>query len=367
MMSDINQLFFELIQIAIGTRICLSHTPTADEWGELYAMAKKQSLVGVCFAGVQKLQTQRQEPPEMLYLTWMGMAAKIQQRNEVVNRQCVELQDRLAKDGFRSFLMKGQCNAALYGELNALRQSGDIDVFVDGGRESVVDYVKRTAPTSVINEIELEFKIFDDTEVDMHYGLSNLRHPFRNKKLHAYLNGYKDANYTNYRKLPNLDKGISCPVWEYDVVYQLVHVYEHFISRGVGLRQIMDFHFLLLNKPQDANTMAVKDAVRSIGLDGFASRLMWVLQHVFGISMIGVPWIPNMRDGEFLLNEVLISGNFGQANEKMKNVVTNIWKRAWVVNANTFRYWRFDHWAWFWSPLWRIYHFAWKKIKGYTK
>ena len=63
--------FFELIQVAIGTRICLSQTPSADEWGELYAMAKKQSLVGVCFAGVQRLQQQRQEPPEMLYLTWM--------------------------------------------------------------------------------------------------------------------------------------------------------------------------------------------------------------------------------------------------------------------------------------------------------
>ena len=72
MMNDINNLFFELIQVAIGTRICLSHTPSADEWGELYAMAKKQSLVGVCFAGVQRLQTQRQEPYEMLYLTWMG-------------------------------------------------------------------------------------------------------------------------------------------------------------------------------------------------------------------------------------------------------------------------------------------------------
>lgn len=362
----IEQLFFELIQVAIGTRICLSHTPSADEWGKLYDMAKKQSLVGVCFAGVQKLQTQRQEPPEMLYLTWMGMAAKIQQRNETVNRQCVELQNRLAKDGLRSFLMKGQCNASLYGELNALRQSGDIDVYADGGRESVVDYVKRTAPTSVINEIELEFKIFDDTEVDMHYNLSNLRHPFKNKKLHAYLNSLIEKNFENKRTLPNGSQ-VACPVWEYDVVYQLVHVYEHFISRGVGLRQIMDFHFLLLNMPQDADTVAVKDAVKSIGLDGFASGLLWVLQHVFGLSMIGVPWVPNIRDGEFLLNEILISGNFGQANEKMKDVVSNTWKRAWVVNANTFRYWRFDHWAWFWSPLWRIYHFVWKRLHGFKK
>ena len=76
-----NQLFYELIQVALGTRICLSRTPNETEWVKLYSMAKKQSLVGVCFAGVKKLQTQRQDPPEMLYLTWLSMAAKIQQKN----------------------------------------------------------------------------------------------------------------------------------------------------------------------------------------------------------------------------------------------------------------------------------------------
>lgn len=67
-MNDINKLFFELIRVTIGNQVCLSHTPSADEWCDLYAMAKKQSLVGVCFAGVQKLVTQQQAPPEMLYL-----------------------------------------------------------------------------------------------------------------------------------------------------------------------------------------------------------------------------------------------------------------------------------------------------------
>lgn len=77
-------------------------------------MAKKQSLVGVCFAGVQKLVNQHLEPPEMLYLTWMGMAAKIQQRNEVVNRQCVELQQLLLKDGLQTSVLKGQGVGAIY-------------------------------------------------------------------------------------------------------------------------------------------------------------------------------------------------------------------------------------------------------------
>ena len=108
---NINNFFYELIQIALGARICLSHTPSADEWGELYAMAKKQSLVGICFAGVQRLVNSEKEDycgmPEMLYLTWMGMAAKIQQRNEVVNRQCVELEAKMSADGYRSYIMKG--------------------------------------------------------------------------------------------------------------------------------------------------------------------------------------------------------------------------------------------------------------------
>ena len=112
---NIEHLFFELIRVAIGNQLCLSHTPSADEWGALYAIAKKQSLVGVCFAGVQRLKlSETLELSETLRLRWMGMAAKIQQRNEVVNRQCVEVQKKIEADGFRTYIMKGQGNAALY-------------------------------------------------------------------------------------------------------------------------------------------------------------------------------------------------------------------------------------------------------------
>ena len=90
-MNDINELFFELIRMSIGTQTCLSRTPSAAELGILYDMAKKQSLVGVCFAGVQKMVEQQQAPKDMLYFTWLGMTAKIQQRNQIVDEQCVVL------------------------------------------------------------------------------------------------------------------------------------------------------------------------------------------------------------------------------------------------------------------------------------
>ena len=80
--KGINRLFFELIRIALGNGECLSHSPTPDEWHMLFGMAQKQSMVGICFAGVMKLQ--RQNLPELLYQMWLGMATMILQRNETV-------------------------------------------------------------------------------------------------------------------------------------------------------------------------------------------------------------------------------------------------------------------------------------------
>lgn len=148
-MHKTNQLFFELIQVAVGTRICLSRTPSEAEWGELYAMAKKQSLVGICFAGVQRLQQQRQSPEsmsdkgEILYLTWMGMAAKIQQRNEVMNGYTAKALKYFREKGFPCQILKGQAVAKLYGDLAGLRQSGDVDVWLDCSRKELFELSKK--------------------------------------------------------------------------------------------------------------------------------------------------------------------------------------------------------------------------------
>jgi len=45
------QLFYELVQVAIGARSELSRSPSASEWSALYELSDKQALVGICFAG----------------------------------------------------------------------------------------------------------------------------------------------------------------------------------------------------------------------------------------------------------------------------------------------------------------------------
>ena len=146
---------------------------------------------------------------------------------------------------------------------------------------------------------------------------------------------------------------------------------------------MMDYYFVLRNAQTKGfrKSLEVSKVVSSLGLDRFASALMWVIGYVFEGNAHLKPaegdetlkpsgttswmlWQPNDKDGRLLLNEVIKSGNFGHMDET-KADLSNKWKSFWYVNGKTFRFWRFDHWAWFWSPLWRVYHFVWRKLHGF--
>lgn len=78
--------------------------------------------------------------PVQLRMQWLGVAVSIQKKNELLNKRCAELQDLLMNEGFKTSILKGQGVATLYravenADLCSLRQSGDIDIYVEGGIE----------------------------------------------------------------------------------------------------------------------------------------------------------------------------------------------------------------------------------------
>lgn len=325
------ELFFGLIRVAIGQTECLSHTPSAEEWQSLYETAKKQSLVGICFAGVQKLITNHSsfiiDLSEYLRLQWMGMAAKIQQRNEVMNRRCVEVQKKIELAGFRSLILKGQGLAALYyGDLAMLRQSGDIDVWVlaeDGASydvhfKKVMAYAKTIGKIEDFNRQHVCVPFYKDTEVEVHFTPSLMNDPFCNKRLQRW---FADEGLKEFQKG---SEGFNVPSIEFNLVYLLQHCYNHLLFEGVGLRQIMDYYFVLVNtyrarlaRTEGSNighklSTNYSSILSRLGLLKFASAMMWVLHEVFLLDEQYMLVEPNAREGRFLLNEIMYGGNFGK-------------------------------------------------------
>ncbi|MGM9777924.1 MAG: nucleotidyltransferase family protein [Prevotella sp.] len=361
-----SSLFFELLQVAVRLRRCLSHTPTAEEWQMLYNMAEKQAVVGVCFSAVKRLEREGQIPPPELYIQWLAVAAQIQQRNEVMNRRCAEMQRLLDEAGFRSCVLKGQGVGFLYNlDLALLRQSGDIDVWVEGGLDRIMKWVAEVSPSQEVNGHHIHFDYFNDAEVELHYVPFNLPTPIKNHVLHEFFAAHSDIQFRNKVQLCT-GEVITAADGSFNVVFLLAHIFHHLFTEGVGLRQCMDYYFLLVHL--DRNKAEVEHSLRvvsGLGLERFAAALMWVLGRVFGLQQDKMLWTPNEKDGKFLLREIMFSGNFGKLDDRQKNLYKSKWYSFWIVHFKTFRLRRFDRWAWFWSPIYRIKGKVWQRVHGY--
>ena len=263
-----------------------------------------------------------------------------------------------------------------YVSLQMLRQSGDIDIYLEGGLDKVLAYARTYGEVTKVNELGMSVPVYKDTEVEFYYRPFIMRNPFKNRKLQRFFKEQMDRQFSNSliccelgRTILDEEKNLSInvPSLEFNIIHQLVHIYNHLFTEGIGLRQLMDYYFLLRSVKNVEGVKESKECIHSLDLDRFASALMWVLHVVFSMSMIYAPWVPNAKDGRVLLDEVMLSGNFVKQDGRMEGLYDSKWNSFWMVNTKTFRFWRFDHGAWFWSHVWRGYHFIWKKINGFTK
>lgn len=371
MMRD---LFFELIRVAIGTQESLSCQPSVQEWRYLYEMAKKQALLGICFAGVQKLSINHQSfiihLSEPLRLQWMGMAAKIQQRNEVVNRQCVELQTKLSADGVCSSILKGQGIASFYhsthSNLSLLRQSGDIDIFVACGMSAARTYAEKVCEQSCRYDYKnLHWPIYPDTEVEMHYRVDVIMDILKHGKMQKFWEDHTNEILGGKVELA-YSQAVTCPTLQINSFYILFHCYRHLFEGGVGLRQVMDYYFVLKgqNELPDASASKAKTMrqVKDFGMKRFTSAMMWIMLDVFGMDRNMLLCDPDEKEGRYILRDMMEGGNFGHHDERIKSVGLSSRTRYMLHNLQHGMH-LLTHYPWevISSPIWTIWHWIWKR------
>lgn len=176
-----------------------------------------------------------------------------------------------------------------------LRQPGDIDIYLEDGLDKVLGYARTFGEVSKVNELEMSVPVYKDTEVEFHYRPFIMRNPFKNRKLQRFFKEQMDRQFSNSLTCGELGRTIldeeknlyiNVPSFEFNLVYQMVHIFHHLFTEGIGLRQLMDYYFLLRSVE---NVKESKECIHSLGLYRFASVLMWVLHEVFGMSMINAP------------------------------------------------------------------------------
>ena len=327
-------------------------------------MAEKQALLGVCFYGMKRLpKDQTVNLPMGLKMRWLGMVATIQCRNELMNKRCMELQKILSSFGFDSCILKGQGIAAVYKEnLVSLRQSGDIDVWVKGGLNSIKTLAGKLNQKIRVTEQHADFTFFDDAEVEVHFIPSMLRNPLTDERLQSWFKKLENEQFANISA-----DGLCVPTLEFNLVYLIIHTYRHVFGEGVGLRQVMDYYMLLCSRPiRTELRQKTKTVLQSLNLYEFAAGLMWVMHEVFLLPKDKMLFEPNKRHGEFLLDEIMRAGNMGQYDERLASVrQSSSLKSFFLMNVYTFRLFKFYPQETLLAPFVRMYVWIWRKRKGW--
>lgn len=156
---------------------------------------------------------------------------------------------------------------------------------------------------------------------------------------------------------------VVVPTPEFNAFYILQHCYHHMFESGLGLRQLMDYYFVLREYSKIPQTGNIARVFEQFGLDRFASAVMWIMKYVFGMEDKYLLCEPNEKEGRFILNEVMQNGNFGHHDERKIKVKS---KMAQPFVTRIQHNWHLaTHYPseFFWSPVWLVYHFIWKRTR----
>lgn len=355
-------LFFELLKVAIGKDVKLSASPNVDEWTGIFDLAQQQTLVGVMFEGIERLPAD-QRPPRTLLLQWYALTERIKQANRLLNRRAVETVRYFAENGFDACVLKGQ-GVATYYPNSLLRTSGDIDIWLGGERERIYGFARARVGVQGLTYHHIHYPLYKDVEVEVHTTPGCLSSPRLNRKLQRYFKAFFSEQNAHHVALPDGVGEIPHPTVEFDLVYLLLHMYKHLTGEGIGLRQMMDYYYVLQQPLSEEARQQVVRRIEDFKMMRFARATMYVMREVFGLEEEYLLVALDEKAGRFLLDEIMQAGNFGKYDARLKRKRNETaWFRLVRSLRRNVRFLRYYPNEVLWNPVFRTWQYLWRLLK----
>ena len=374
------KIFFDFLRFCIGSAKEIPDSLKEADWKELYAIAKKQALLGVLFHGIRRLPKEL-APEQKLLMQWMVMAEQIRKQNIRLFLDSVKVCKNFENKGFANCILKGQGNALLYPD-PYMRTPGDIDIYLTGGRKRVMQYINKVCPNQVMRYHHVDFPVMK-TAIEVHFTPSYMFFPIHNSRMQKWFKEVMGEQCNHRVSLPDGYGEIHVPQVSFNVIYILSHLHRHIFTEGIGLRQLLDYYFVLLKWHTDLTNLtdsnkslpqmtqintdldALRHKLKYLGLWKFAQAVMFVMKEVFGLSEDRMIVPMDEREGRFLLDEIMRGGNFGQYDTRLGSKENegklHRYLRMSLRNLRFVKHYPTEALS---EPLFRTWFALWKKIHG---
>ena len=178
--------------------------------------------------------------------------------------------------------------------------------------------------------------------------------------------------------LPDGYGEITVPTDSFNIVFILSHLYRHLFTEGIGLRQFLDYYYVVnkwysthvgsvvLNRKAKQTNLHLEELQRDLkwlGLWKFAGAVMFVLHKAFGLTVDRMIVPMDEAEGQFLLDEIMQGGNFGLYDDRLGDKTgegkVHRYFRMSLRNIRFVKHYPSEALC---EPLFRTYFWAWKKM-----
>lgn len=346
-------------------------------WQELLKFAKEQAIVGVYAQRILfdnselgKCNWHGNKPSEDDVMEWMGEVAKLRKRNNLLFEKSADITKKFKDNGFDCCILKGQGNALHY-PMPDLRTSGDIDIWVwqrsntdMPSRKLVGDFVRKDFPDAKMMYLHIDYPIYNNVPVEVHFYPSILNNPFRNNKLQKFFDSQKNivAKHIVSHTIENATYSFPAPTDSFNRIFELCHIMHHEFDEGIGLRQLIDYYYLLRRGFTEVERQHDCMLLNSFGMYRFASAVMYIMKNILGLDEKYLLMQPDEKAGKLLLRDVIRGGNFGKYNKAFSHDGRDINPKRYFYktfhNLSLVRYYPSET---LWEPLFRTWHFFWRQ------
>lgn len=322
-------------------RWSLHHTDAAPSFiseidcQELLSFAKKQTIIGLFWQGIQRLGDVANKPSEDDVMDWMGEYTKIVRRNTKTDDAVAWLANFIHSNDIGFFVFKGQTVASYY-PTPEIRTSGDVDFYVlkkDWDRaKSLLE--KEVTITDDHSGQHLEFTK-DGIPFEMHYHTavfaSGSKQRYWDELIDSYFEEVLDHVVINGIEVPTLPPTLNA-------IYLFVHIYHHFLKEGIALRQFIDWIMFFEAKHDEIVVSELTAKLKRLGLLRAFKAFGAILTDVLDMDEKFFPYALTDSDKRYVNKIMLIVlryGNFGKYGRKEQQ---GGWKHSIETGLRSFRH-----------------------------
>lgn len=324
--------------------------PEGTNWADVYRLAKEQNVVGITFNAYQKLAkaelkgVSANDPSmELLYLQWLGMTAKHEQRYQQHQKAIRDLSALYSKQGIKLMVLKGYGLSLNY-PTPSLRPCGDIDIWLRGRQKEADELmVQRTGIMPIKSS---HHTIFDwqGCEVENHITILEYDTHKSNIKMDKIFTGFAEEGE---EEIEVEGQRVLLPTPRFNAHFLLRHNSMHFAVEKITIRHLLDWATFVKKYSRSIDWDELFSFARKSNVDKFlcCQNSICVRYLHFDEDLFPVPKRYEQLETRILLD--ILSPEFDQEIPSIKSDFINycliktkrLWKNRWkneITNTDSF-------------------------------